>query len=317
MRNLPKVLTKLELAKILRQMLGGHGNMRGPDGTLQDAEERFDGVHMAAVAGIDALAVFNSAVGVAVLVQPVVRRQLVSVDRRAFDDMGFYLAFQRCALHVRHDLGDHFAVAVLHCKDNGLAARAAPALPRPLAADIAFICFYIAVQRAVAVQNGHVFADFMAHAPSRLVGASELALKLFRADAVARHGEQVHGVVPALKRHMRAMEGRADHRVNVVTAPFAGIRFLSLNAIKGRVLAAVRAVKFLAETCLHQVIEAHIIVRELSKKLVHGHRLRHGNALHVLNIGNQRPYVKGIDGNINVIQVPMKSPNLSKSGTSR
>lgn len=270
--------------------------MRGSDGTLQDAEERFNGVHMAAVAGIDALAMFYPAMGVAVLVQPIVRRQFVGVDRGAFDDMGFDLAFQRCAFYVRHDFGNHLAVAILHCEDNGLSPRAAPTLPRPLAADIAFICFYIAIQRAVAVQNSHVFADFVAHAPSRFVRASELALKLFRANTVARDREQIHGVVPALQRHVRAMEGCSDHRVNMVAAPFAGIGFLGLNAIKGRVLSAIGAIKFLAETCLHQVIKTYVIVRELSKKLVHGHRLRHGNALHVLNIRNQRPYVKGIDG---------------------
>src|SRR5579862_5312125 len=136
MWNVPKVLAKLKLRQILRQMFRGNCNVSRPDRALQNAEPRFDGVHVASVARIFLLSVINGAVRVTFLIKPAISAPLVSVNSRAFRNVGFDLTLERFAARVGDDLGNHFAVAVLHRKDNGFTARAATALSRPLAANI-------------------------------------------------------------------------------------------------------------------------------------------------------------------------------------
>lgn len=58
----------------------------------------------------------------------------------------------------------------------------------------------------------------MAHAPSRLVRNTELALQLFCGDAMARGREKIHRVKPLLERHAGASKRRPDHRVDVIPA---------------------------------------------------------------------------------------------------
>src|SRR5262245_4958850 len=54
----------------------------------------------------------------------------------------------------------------------------------------------VAADRRVAVNDVHVIADAIAHAPSRLVGDAKLALDFLGGDPVPRCAEQEHHVVP-------------------------------------------------------------------------------------------------------------------------
>ena len=102
------------------------------------------------------------------------------------------------------------------------------------------------------------------------VGNAQLALQLLRRDTVASRGEQIHGVKPLLQRRMGLMKRRSDHRVDVVTAPGAGISLLLPDPSEFSMLAALRAINRFAVAKLHKVVRASVVIGELLEKLLNG-----------------------------------------------
>src|SRR5262245_47300139 len=88
---------------------------------------------------------------------------------------------ERARLGVLDHLRDNLAaLTVEHGENDGLVGVgiAAPLAGLVLAADQRLVGFNVAVQRTLAVEHGEVLPDLMAHAPSGLVRAAELALQL-------------------------------------------------------------------------------------------------------------------------------------------
>jgi uncharacterized membrane protein YphA (DoxX/SURF4 family) len=122
------------------------------------------------------------------------------------------------------------------------------------------VAFILSGQMAVAY--------FMAHAPSGLVGAAELALQLLGGNAVARRAEAVHGVVPALQAGVGLLEGSANHWVHVVAAPLAAVGHLRSQLVKPGDLVALWTQYLLAEAGAEQMIQASFVVRKELEKLL-------------------------------------------------
>ena len=117
----------------------------------------------------------------------------------------------------------------------------------------------------------------MTHAPRRLIGHAELALKLLSWNPVAGRGEQEHRVEPLVKRRARALHDRAHSRMQLMFAVLADIGALARHTVEVTVNAALRAVQFRTAVAFdHNALQARLIIRELLLKFVkrgHGDRL--------------------------------------------
>ena len=107
-----------------------------------------------------------------------------------------------------------------------------------------------------------------------------MALNFLSRDAVTGNAKKIHHIVPAMQWNVAAMERRADARVNVMTAPLAAKSALAADAVKLTVLFALRALKLGAETGLHQMRKASVIIRKPLHELLNRCDLRHGFVLH-------------------------------------
>lgn len=258
--------------------------MGSPDRPLEDCPETFDGVHMGIAPRVFLLPVVDHTMVVADLAEDAIRVPFVGADARSGLDALEDRRNEGLAGSVGDNLGKHLAPAFQDAHDHCLVRSASGNTHLPSAlhatADISLVHFDMASQRRIAIHLRHVLADFMAHAPRRFVGDGKLALQFLGRDAMPRRGEQVDRVVPLLQSGMRLGERRADHRINLVAAPRALVSRMALDAVKLPVLAALRAIKRLAEAGAEQVFQARIVVRETLEKVLHIHGLSHGRILH-------------------------------------
>jgi len=145
-------------------------------------------------------------------------------------------------------------------------------------------------EHVIAVQRGHVFADFMAHAPRGLVGHSNVALDALGRNAVPRRREQEHDVEPIAQAGASAIERRSGGRIQLVGAPVALVGAARFYAAILRRTAALRAIEVSAVAHLKQVIEAAILGREASLKLAKGGSM----CCHAHSIAERLTCFKGI-----------------------
>lgn len=257
-------------------MLAGNMDMRATDAALHLAPKALNSVGVdgkeAVVSDVFFFRMVHGVVREAHLSRGVVSLELVRHDSASGSDAVLHEAAQGDGLDVRNNLGDDIPATLHDTHDRGLVIRITPTLVR-LAADIHFIGFNGAFELRIAVYVPHVFADFVGHAPSGLVGDAKLALKLFGRDPVPGRGEQVEGVEPFLKGRVSAFKRRSLHGVDMVSAPLALIGRGLLNAAKLAGFTAFGAFLLVAVTHAHQVRKAGVIVRELFKKLSYRHRL--------------------------------------------
>ena len=124
------------------------------------------------------------------LVQTVVGRQLVAVDRAALLNVLFDNRMQRLFANVLDNLRHYIAVAFQHPEHDRLARSPTPALAaRALAAHIGLVNLDGPAQRPLAVRLGHVLTDLVSHAQGRWVRNAELSLQFFGRNAMARGRE--------------------------------------------------------------------------------------------------------------------------------
>ena len=266
-----QIVAELEFAEVFRKMLPADMNMRASDRTFEHGPEPLNGVHVMDTVYPLVRRVVDGAVIVSEPGDPGIGGKLVRADRRPALDVLKDVPLQSRAAYVRDDASHDIAAALDHAEHYRLARRPTSALAtRTPSADVGFIGLNVPAQRGIAVHVRHVFADLMAHAPSRLVGHAQLALKFLGGHAMALRGEQVHGVEPLLQRCVRPFEGRPDHRVNVMPARRAGISWKLLELGELALGSALRAVHRVAETKHHKVLKARFVSRELLEKVLDG-----------------------------------------------
>lgn len=188
-------------------------------------------------------------------------------------------------------LGDHFgndfATTLDHAQHDLLVVMALLVL----AADERLVGFHDAkaAEWAVAIYLAHILADFVAHAPSALVGHTQLPLQFLGGHAVTRSAEQVHGEQPELERRPGVLKGRVHAGVNVVAAVLTGVRLARLEPVEMRVLSTLSTGMTLPIAGSHYVLQAGFFVRVELEELADRQGLGH-----VPNLAIGVTCVKGI-----------------------
>lgn len=272
MRQMTHVLTILELRQILRKMMGADMDMSAVDRAFQLSPKAFKPVHARAgfVAEILPAIVVHADMAKAGMADILVSAEFVSAKRRARQN-----AFEDHTAHRRlmasgHNAGDDIAAPLQSADDDRLVAHVTIALAADRAADDRFVHLDSPArpaERPVAVNRAHILADHVAHAPCGFVGDAELALDLFRGNAVPRSAELKHDEKPIAKRGARAIERGASGRIDLPAAPFARVGAALGDAIEARVTPAPIAIVALAVAGAHKVIEAAFFRGEAGLKL--------------------------------------------------
>ena len=275
-------------------MLFRNMNVRGADAAFQVFPKVFQPVHMRAVQDILLFIVANYFMVVSLFAQTIVSDKFVRVRRGTLLDVLLNNWMERFNFAVRHNLGHYLSTALQHPEDNGFVFRATTAAhAASLSADIGFVNFDFAGQRKLAVNFGHVFADFMADAPSRLVGHAKFALQLFSRNTVARSGELVNRQKPKLQRRAAVLEQSADSGMQMMAADTAAKSAFGLQAIPFGLFAAFRAGMALTKAAIKNVLQASLIVRVLGEKLSDCHAVFITVIFHAPNIRQNRPLCQG------------------------
>ena len=188
----------------------------------------------------------------------------------------------------------HLPLALHHAENDCLVRRATTTDAMSASANVSLVNFNVTKQRPFIVYGGHVFADKIGHAPRRLIGHAKLPLQFFRGNAMAGSSEQVNRVEPKLQRRPAVFKRRADCRVNVMSAPLAGIGALGFNPIPLGFSIAGRADMALTKAGVKQVLQTGFGGRELGKKFLNRCAGFFFLLFHAPNIRQRLPYVKGI-----------------------
>ena len=269
-------MTKFKLPQILRKMTAADMDMRSIDPAVHLRPEAFNGVRGRALeADIFMGGMINRHVAMPARVKPYIGAQFVSVDSATGNDIGVNHRLQRGALLVRNNRRPHVATTFHHTHDNRFG--------RAEAADKCLVDLDMlagTTKRAVAVNVAHVFADFMAHAPSRFVSDAKLAFNFLGSNTVPRCAEQEHDKKPITKGCARPIKWSASSRVNLMPAILAHIGAAGGHAVIVRALATPSAIVTVAKAVTHDVFKAAILCWELFLKLAKGGGFRaHANYL--------------------------------------
>ena len=254
-------------------------DMRAPNTPLEHGPEGFQPVHMNVAARIFLASMVDHLVVIPEVLEDAIRGPFVGRNARTSLDALEDRRNKALTGSVRNNLGKDLAVTLKDTHNDGLALGPASGVSLLFApahtADISFVNLNMAGQRGIAVNGTHIITDDMRHAERRGIGNPKLALKFLGGNAVARRAEQIHGVKPLLQRRMGTVEGRPDHRVNVMAAPRAGISGLFLDANKPAFLVALGAIKNFAVAQFHKVIQTGVVVGKLLHKVHYGRVLGH------------------------------------------
>ena len=248
------------------QMLFGNVNVSAANSAFQMFPKVFQIVDVRFAVGVLACAMIYHLVRVALLRQPFIGVQLVSVNRRAVENIFLNDWLKRLTFAVRNNFGHHLTFALQHSKDYGFARRSATANASMTTADVSFITFNFTEQRPFVVNLRHVFADKVCHAPCRLVGHAKLPLQFLRGNSVPRSGEQINPVEPKLQRRSAVLKRSADCRVKMMPAPLASVSAFGLEPEPVRLALALRADMALPESDVEQVLQTGFVSRELREE---------------------------------------------------
>lgn len=114
---------------------------------------------------------------------------------------------------------------------------------------------------------GHELANFVHHAPSRLIGDADMPLEFQCRHVVAAGGHQEDGKEPRHQRRSGLVEDRSGSRVKLVSAPSARIRTAIFQRVKAIFLRALRACAAVRPSLLKEEIQTRPVVRELLLKI--------------------------------------------------
>ena len=266
-------------------MFSRHMDMRTPDRTLEHGPERFQRVHVNLAPSIFLAPVIDRLMVVPKSGQDAIRPPFVRADGRTGGHVLEDRRDEGLAAGVGDNLSEQFAAPLKDTENDSLVratTRNAEFLATlDLAADVSLVGLYMAGQRRGAIQVPHVAADHVRHTEGGRIRNSELPLQFLGRNAVPRRGEQIHRIEPLLQRHVRPMEGGSNHWMDMVPAPLASIGRKLLEAGKMACFQALRALKDFAIPQFHKVVQASVVVWELTEKLLNCRGLRHG-CLHLL-----------------------------------
>lgn len=239
--------------------------MRPVNRTFQLRPKTVNGVCMAATT--DEL--FSPVVHLLMLVtqraSEVVGRMLVSVQSGSRLNRGANVPNQIGSVHGWNDFGNNSTPAIGHANHSSLASRATAPLTRSATANVGFIRFAFAKEFGGFII--HQLANFMSHAPRRLIGHAKLPFQFLSRNPVPACGHQEDGKEPRNEARSRFVEDCASRGVKLIPAPGTAIRTAFLNRIKAILFPALRASAAIRPPSLEQEIKTGAVIGELIPKI--------------------------------------------------
>ena len=298
MRDMTHIVAILKLTQILPKMLPTDMDMRSVNPALQLCPETFNGIDARSVCGrIYACFVVDLDVAIAVVRNVFVTAKFIGVDGSSGQDVGI-------DKHVHRRLGarldnarDQFTAAFKHPDNASLVALVSAAHAGNRTADQRFVNFdgrTGATKWIVTIKRRHVFADFMTHAPSRLVSHTKLALDFLGRNAVARSAEQEDDIEPIAQRRPRPMHRRVSRWKDLMAAKVASVRAPFRDRMEPRLARAFIADMRDAISRHHKMLQTSIFVRKPLLKLAQSE----GFSFHTHYIAAKSPWRKGINTNL-------------------
>lgn len=252
------------------KMLLGNVNMGAANGSLEVLPKVFKTVDMRCAFHIFSCAVVHGLVLVALFGQAFVGVKFIRVNRGTLNDVLLDKRLQGSAADIRNNFRYHLPVALQHPENDCLVRRAAPSLASAEPADIGFIGFNLAEQGKLAVNVGNVLADNVSHTPRGFVGNAKLPFQFFCGYAMTGSCVKVDCIEPKLQGCAGVLERSARGRMDMMSAPLAGIGSLGLEAEPVALAVTLWAHATLSKSDIEDVLQARFIGRELLEKLPDG-----------------------------------------------
>ena len=288
------IVAIFKLAQILPKMLPADMDMSSINTALQLRPKAFQRVDAAARFGrILAAPMVYPDVAITRLVDVLVAAHFIGADGRAGDNRFKNEAVHGGLVATGDNPRNQFPAAFQHPDHNRLVAHVAVAHPAYRPAHNRFVnldSLADTAKRIVAVLRRHKLADFMAHAPSRLVGHAKLAFDFLGGNSVTRGAEQEHDVEPVAKRSAGPVERRIGGREYLMAAEIAGIRPAFCDRMELGFASAFFAFMREAVARLHKMLQTGFFGREAFLKLAESGGFR----FHSHYIAHKSPWRKGI-----------------------
>ncbi len=233
--------------------------------TLDCRPKGFYRVDVGITANVLLRTVLDNLVSIAQFRNKVVARQFVSEDSAVPRDSIPNHRQERSCFYVRDYFRNSVPVTFSHAHNDCLARSASSSFSSMLTAYIRLINFYFSGKRINILI--HKFANLFKHSPCRLIGNTQLPLKLFGGYTCLRGSHYKDSVEPGAERSSRFVKDSICSRRNMASAELAGIYLTPLNAVMRRDLLTFRAISTLREASFKEEIKAGIIIRELLAKI--------------------------------------------------
>lgn len=254
-------------------MLSADVVIDAPDPVLGEAPKAFDGVRVRVAVNVDASGVVNALMFIAKTREISIDACLIGEDGAARHD-ALSDVRQNCARrYIGNDSRDHATLPLNSAPNCRLADRpsiagtsAIPMLVAFFPAEITLVGFDFARQFRTSILIEHR-ANPVEHSPRAFVGDSNLAFQLLCADSASRRRHEIDRVEPKFQGRGRILEDRPFHRMLMVAAILARIRWaLGVAMMLGDRLAGGAENSIRIES-LHQHFETRCIIRVLSLEL--------------------------------------------------
>ena len=227
--------------------------------------EPLNGVRMDAPANVFLAAMIHDLMGVAERLHEVVNVRLIRVDFGPRFNRLADVAHDAGGVHRAHDLGLNTATAIDHADHGSLASGPTAPLAGANTADIGFIRLALAKELAGLVL--HELADFVSHAPRRLIGHAKLPFQFLGRYAVPGGGHQEDGKEPRHEAGGGLVEDGACRGVNLIAAPSAGIGAAVIDGMEAVRLAALVTFAASRPARVEQEIKAGAVIGKLGLEI--------------------------------------------------
>jgi len=287
MRNVTAIVTKLKLAQILRKMMTANMDMRSIDAAIQLRPEAFNGVDARTALGrILTATVVHLDVAIARLVNILIPTKFIGADSRTKSNMLDNDFLHRLFGAADSNSRDQFTATFDHADNASLVALVARAFAGDRTANKRFVNLDNLTGPAkgtITVNNSHILADFMTHAPCGLVGNTDLAFDFLGRNTMPRRAEHEHDIEPVPQAGARPVKGRVGGWIDLMAAIFASVGATFFHAVEMGRLAALRAIMAITKANTHKMLKTAIFRRELVLKLAESEGFRFHKPLYSIN----------------------------------
>jgi hypothetical protein len=216
------VISERIFIQVLLQVLRANASEHAANTILDHRPEAFNRIGMNITDHVNIIGVQNLIMLVSHSVQAVVNRIFVCVDLRALLDLVFHKRENGRAFGIRNGFDLDFTFAFNNTHNRSFILRAAPALATSVpTTKITFVNLDLTAKRVLIFVKA--FANFVAHAPSSLVGHARFSLNLLCANSTTRLCHQVAHIKPSGQRGAGFVEYCSSARENVIPAFLATI----------------------------------------------------------------------------------------------